>query len=157
MLALADLYMGRDENGHYNNSTDVRVAVNCVDKPAVTDRAKVVEEDRRAREAAPFMSYGEFTGHAPMGTCAFWPVPPTTEPHEIKVDGLPPILVISTTNDPATPYEAGVDLARQLGGTLLTFVGTQHTVGFQGEACVDDIAATYLVDLAVPPPDTRCS
>ena len=111
MLALADLYMGRDENGHYNNSTDVRVAVNCVDKPAVTDRAKVVEEDRRAREAAPFMSYGEFTGHAPLGTCAFWPVPPTTEPHEIKVDGLPPILVISTTNDPATPYEAGVDLA----------------------------------------------
>ena len=33
MLALADLYMGRDEEGHYNNSTDVRVAVNCVDKP----------------------------------------------------------------------------------------------------------------------------
>ena len=62
MLALADLYMGRDEKGHYNNSTDVRVAVNCVDKPAVTDRAKVVEEDRRAREVAPFMSYGEFTG-----------------------------------------------------------------------------------------------
>ncbi len=39
MLALADLYMGRDEQGHYNNSTDVRVAVNCVDKPAVKDRA----------------------------------------------------------------------------------------------------------------------
>jgi hypothetical protein len=148
--------MGRDENGHYNNSTDVRVAVNCVDKPAVTDRAKVVEEDRRAREAAPFMSYGEFTGHAPLSTCAFWPVPPTTEPHEIEVDGLPPILVISTTNDPATPYEAGVDLARQLGGTLVTFVGTQHTVGFQGEACVDDIAATYLVDLTVPPEGLRC-
>jgi pimeloyl-ACP methyl ester carboxylesterase len=156
MLALADLYMGRDENGHYNNSTDVRVAVNCVDKPAVTDRAKVVEEDRRAREAAPFMSYGEFTGHAPLSTCAFWPVPTTTEPHEINVDGLPPILVISTTNDPATPYEAGVDLARQLGGTLLTFEGTQHTVGFQGEGCVDDIAARYLIDVVVPPPGTRC-
>jgi pimeloyl-ACP methyl ester carboxylesterase len=157
MLALADLYMGRDEEGHYNNSTDVRVAVNCVDKPAVKDRAKVVEEDRRAREVAPFMSYGEFTGHAPLGTCAFWPVPPTTEPHEIKVDGLPPILVISTTNDPATPYEAGVDLARQLGGTLLTFEGTQHTVAFQGNECVDDIAARYLVDVVVPPPDTRCT
>ena len=33
MLALADLYMGRDADGHYNNSTDARVAVNCVDKP----------------------------------------------------------------------------------------------------------------------------
>ncbi len=156
MLALADLYMGRDPEGHYNNSTDVRVAVNCVDQPPVTDRAAVVDEDRRVREVAPFMSYGEFTGHAPLGTCAFWPVPPTSKPHEISVSGLPPILVVSTTNDPATPYQAGVDLARQLGGTLLTFEGTQHTVVFQGNICVDDIAARYLVDVTVPPPDTRC-
>lgn len=157
MLALADLYMGRDEQGHYNNSTDARVAVNCVDKPAVTDRAKVVEEDRRVREVAPFMSYGEFTGHAPLSTCAFWPVPPTSEPHELEVSGLPPVLVVSTTNDPATPYEAGVELAKQLGGVLLTYDGTQHTVVFQGDQCVDDIAASYLVDLTLPPPDARCS
>lgn len=156
MLTLADLYMGRDAEGHYNNSTDVRVAVNCVDQPAVTDRAKTVDEDRRSRELAPFMSYGKFTGHAPLETCAFWPVPPTSTPHEIKVNGLPPILVVSTTNDPATPYQAGVDLAKQLGGTLLTFDGTQHTVVFQGNACVDDIAARYLVDVTVPPPNTRC-
>ena len=156
LLVLADMYMGRDAEGHYNNSTDVRVAVNCVDQPAVTDRAKIVEEDRRTREVAPFMSYGEFTGHAPLGTCAFWPVPPTTKPHEISVSGLPQILVVSTTNDPATPYQAGVDLARQLGGALLTFEGTQHTVVFQGNPCVDDIAARYLIDVTVSPPDTRC-
>ena len=134
----------------------MRVAVNCVDQPAVTDRAKIVEKDRRTREVAPFMSYGEFTGHAPLGTCAFWPVPPTTKPHEISVTGLPPILVVSTTNDPATPYQAGLDLARQLGGTLLTFEGTQHTVVFQGNPCVDDIAARYLIDPTVSPTDARC-
>ncbi len=156
MLQLADLYMGRDKDGHYNNSTDVRVAVNCVDEPPVTDRAKVVDEDRRVRLAAPFMSYGEFTGYAPLSTCAMWPVPPTSEPHQISVKGLPPILVVSTTNDPATPYQAGVDLAKQLGGSLLTFEGTQHTVVFQGNACVDDIAAKYLVDVTVPPPGARC-
>jgi pimeloyl-ACP methyl ester carboxylesterase len=157
MLALADLYMGRDEQGHYNNSTDARVAINCVDQPAVTDRAKVVEEDRRIREVAPFMNYGEFTGHAPLSTCAFWPVPPSSQPHEIKVEGLPPILVVATTNDPATPYQAGVDLAQQLGGTLVTYEGTQHTVVFQGNPCIDNIATTYLVDVTVPPPDTRCT
>jgi pimeloyl-ACP methyl ester carboxylesterase len=156
MLAMADLYMGRDEKGHYNNSTDVRVAVNCMDKPHITDRAKVVDEDRRTREVAPFLSYGEFTGLAPLDTCAFWPVPATGDQHELKVAGLPPILVVSTTNDPATPYQAGVDLAQQLGGTLLTFDGTQHTVVFQGNTCVDDIAARYLVDVTVPPPNTRC-
>src|SRR5258705_5801111 len=84
MLAMADLYMGRDAQGHYNNSTDVRVAVNCMDKPHITDRAKVVDEDRRTRVAAPFMSYGEFTGLAPLDTCAFWPIPPTGNQHEIK-------------------------------------------------------------------------
>jgi pimeloyl-ACP methyl ester carboxylesterase len=156
MLAMADLYMGRDPQGHYNNSTDVRVAVNCMDKPHITDRAKVVDEDRRTREAAPFMSYGQFTGLAPLDACAFWPIPATGDQHEIKVSGLPPILVVSTTNDPATPYQAGVDLAHQLGGTLLTFDGTQHTVVFQGNNCIDDIAARYLVDVVVPPPNTRC-
>ena len=77
------------------------------------------------------MSYGEFTGYAPMGTCAFWPVPATSSRTRCRSPGLPPILVVSTTNDPATPYQAGVDLAKQLGGTLLTFEGTQHTVVFR--------------------------
>ncbi|TQK27876.1 alpha/beta hydrolase [Arthrobacter sp. SLBN-53] len=156
MLALSDLYMGRDADGHYNNSTDVRVAVNCVDEPPITDRDVVIEQDRKSREVAPFLSYGEFTGNAPMGTCAFWPVPPTSEQHELRVQNMPPTLVVSTTNDPATPYQAGVDLARQLGGTLLTYEGTQHTVVFQGDRCVDDISSKYLVDLQVPPPGTRC-
>jgi pimeloyl-ACP methyl ester carboxylesterase len=156
MLSLADLYMGRDSEGHYNNSTDARVAVNCVDKAPITDRATLVEEDRRTREVAPFMSYGDFTGYAPLGTCAMWPVPPTTDRHEIKVSGLPPTLVISTTNDPATPYQAGVELAKQLGGSLLTYEGTQHTVALQGVGCVDDIVTRYLVDVTVPPPGARC-
>jgi pimeloyl-ACP methyl ester carboxylesterase len=156
MLALADFYMGRDDQGHYTNSTDAQVAVNCVDEPPVTDRSKVIDEDRRTREVAPFMSYGQFTGDAPLSNCAFWPVPPTSKPHQISVSGLPPILVVSTTNDPATPYQAGVDLAKELGGSLLTFQGTQHTVVFQGNACVDDVAAKYLVDLVVPPPGAKC-
>ncbi|HEU0192368.1 MAG TPA: alpha/beta hydrolase, partial [Mycobacterium sp.] len=138
LLGLADLFMRRDAGGHYTNATDARVAVTCVDQPPITDRAEVIEEDRRSREVAPFMSYGKFTGDAPMGTCAFWPVPPTSEPHVISAPGLPPTIVVSTTHDPATPYQAGVDLAEQLHSGLLTFNGTQHTVVFQGNGCIDD-------------------
>ena len=156
MLALADMYMRRDPQGHYTNATDARVAINCVDQPPVKDRAKVVAEDKRIREVAPFMSYGEFTGHSPLSTCAFWPVPATSTPHRASAPGLPPVLVISTTGDPATPYQAGVDLAKQLGGSLLTFKGTQHTVAFQGEQCVDDYVAAYLVDLKLPPAGATC-
>ena len=156
MLALSDMYMRRDAQGRYSNATDARVAVNCVDQPPITDSAKVIEEDRRIREVAPFMTYGEFTGHAPMSACAFWPVPPTSTPHSVTAPGLPPVLVVSTTGDPATPYQAGVDLAKQLGGALLTFNGTQHTVVFQGNACVDDYSAAYLVDLTLPAPGAAC-
>jgi pimeloyl-ACP methyl ester carboxylesterase len=156
MLMLADLYMRRDAHGHYTNATDARVAVNCVDQPPITDRAKVIEEDRRSRELAPFMSYGKFTGDAPLGTCAFWPVPATSEPHVISAPGLPPTMVVSTTHDPATPYQAGVDLAKQLHGGLLTYNGTQHTVVFQGDDCVDGYAADYLVNAVLPPPNAEC-
>lgn len=156
MLGLADLYMRRDPKGHYTNATDARVAVNCVDQPPIKDRAAVIDEDRRSREVAPFMSYGKFTGDAPLGTCAFWPVPATTQPHIISVPDLTPTVVVSTTRDPATPYQAGVDLAKQLRGSLLTFNGTQHTVVFQGNECVDDYATGYLVDGALPPANAKC-
>ncbi|MET0900514.1 MAG: alpha/beta hydrolase [Mycobacterium sp.] len=156
MLVLADMYMRRSQDGHYTNANDARIAVNCVDKPRITDKAVLVEQDRRLREAAPFMAYGEFTGLTPTPTCAMWPVPPTSEPHEVSVPDLPPTLVVSSTGDPATPYEAGAELAKQLGGGMLTFDGTQHTVVYQGNACVDDYATRYLIDGAMPAPDARC-
>ncbi len=156
LLALADAYMNRDGQGHYTNSMDALIAINCVDYPPITDRAMTIDEDRRIREAAPFMNYGQFTGDAPLGTCAFWPVPPTSGPHTVSAPGVPPVLVVSTSRDPATPYQAGVDLAKQLGGALLTFDGTQHTVVFQGETCVDKYAAAYLIDLKLPPAGAKC-
>jgi pimeloyl-ACP methyl ester carboxylesterase len=156
LLALADFYLVRDAHGHYGNLSDAFTGVSCVDRPPITDLRVLVEADRRGREVAPFSSYGEFTGNVPQDGCAFWTVPPTSTPHQLKVDGLPPTLVVSTTHDPATPYQAGVDLAKELGAALLTFEGTQHTVVFDGISCVDDIATKYLVDVVVPPADARC-
>lgn len=156
LLMLADDYWERDEHGHYTNTNDADLAITCVDQVPVTDREKVVEEDRRIREVSPYSSFGAFTGNAPLDTCAFWPVPPTSGPHRASAAGLPPVLVVSTTDDPATPYQDGVDLAKELGGALLTYKGAQHTVVFEGDHCVDGIATRYLVDLAVPPPGATC-
>ena len=66
-------------------------------------------------------------------------MPPTSGPHPVSAPGLPPVLVVST-GDPATPYRAGVDLAKEIGGALVPYNGTQHTVVFDGEKCVDTIA-----------------
>jgi hypothetical protein len=66
-------------------------------------------------------------------------------------------VVDTTTGDPATPYQAGVDLADQLGAALITHEGDSHTVVFNGgSTCVDDAVVRYLVDLEPPAEGLRC-
>ncbi|MCB0930281.1 MAG: alpha/beta hydrolase [Mycobacterium sp.] len=150
LLMLADDYQGRDADGHYDNGQDAFNAIRCVDGPTPTDPAIWVEADRQVRQRAPFLSYGDFTGFAPRDLCAFWPVPPTSLPHVAAPAPAGSVVVISTTHDPATPYAAGVDLARQLHAPLITYDGTQHTVAFAGDSCVDNAVTKYIVNQVVP-------
>ena len=150
LLLLADDYQGRDDDGHYNNGQDAFNAIRCVDGPTPSDPALWADADRRIRQVAPFATYGQFTGFAPRDLCAFWPVPTTSAPHEASPAPPGSVVVVSTTHDPATPYQAGVDLARQLRAPLITYDGTQHTVVFDGDECVDDTIIRYLVDRVVP-------
>ncbi|KUH83898.1 MULTISPECIES: alpha/beta hydrolase [unclassified Mycobacterium] len=156
LLLLADEYQGRDESGHYTNQQDAFTAIGCVDSPYPSDPAAWAQADRRIREVAPFLSYGTFTGFAPRDVCAMWPVPPTSTPHAATSPGPGKVVVVSTTRDPATPYQAGVDLARQMDARLITFDGTQHTVVFNGDACVDTAVVEFLVRSVVPPAGLRC-
>ena len=155
LLLLADSYEGRAEDGSYSNDLEAFPVISCVDDARITDPAVYLEIDRRTREAAPFRDDGR--GPTPARpACAFWPVPPTTEPALPDVAGLDPVLVVSVTGDPATPYEAGVRLAGQLGARLLTAEGNQHTVALSGVPCVDQAVTAYLVDLQLPDDGTRC-
>ncbi len=154
LLTLADLYYKRGQHG-YSGSLDAFKAVRCLDDPPVTDPAVAREADRRYRLAAPFLDDGNPPSPA-RDVCAFWPVPPTGEPANPATDGLPTVLVISTTGDPATPYQAGVELATQLRGRLLSFEGNQHTVALQGVKCVDDTVTDYLVRLILPKRERSC-
>lgn len=148
LLMLADVYYQRDETG-YSGSEDAFRAIRCLDDPSVDDPEVIREADRRYREVAPFLDDGSPPSSA-RDVCAFWPVPHTSQPEEINAEGLTKVLVISTTGDPATPYQAGVELASQMGAHLLTFQGNQHTVALQGVRCVDDAVTNYLVRLELP-------
>lgn len=152
LLLLADEYLRRDVNGHYQNQQDAFTAIRCVDAPYPTDPAVWAETDRQVRAVAPFLSYGEFTGFAPRNVCAMWPVPPTSTPAPATSPGPGKVVVVSTTRDPATPHEAGLALARQLDAALITFDGAQHTVVFNGNPCVDTAVLNFLID-GVPPPN----
>jgi pimeloyl-ACP methyl ester carboxylesterase len=147
MVALADRYLSLGD-------TDIYFAVNCLD----VEWPEAPEELLAAGAAADAQSphFGETIVNDYV-RCAMWPVEeeplvPATAP------GTPPILVVSTTNDPATPYEAGVRTAERLeSGVLLTYEGDGHTVVGNGVPCVDDIAVAYLVDLTPPEDGTTCS
>ena len=155
LMLLADLYYGRNDDGTYSYELDAFNGVNCVDDKPITDPATALEVSKRGIAAAPF----EDDGHGPSSardTCAFWPVPNTSAPHVPHPVGLPQVVVISTTGDPATPYQSGVNLAKDLGARLLTVQGTQHTVALQGTKCVDDIVTEYFTDLTLPADGTRC-
>ena len=71
--------------------------------------------------------------------------------------GAAPILVIGTTNDPATPYVWAQSLAEQLdSGQLVTYEGEGHTAYAQGNACIDETVDDYLIDATVPAADPLC-
>ena len=71
--------------------------------------------------------------------------------------GAPPIVVLATRNDPATPLVWGQGLAKQLdSGVLVTVGGERHTAFGVGNSCVDDAVISYFVNLRVPANNTRC-
>ncbi|MDP9167461.1 MAG: alpha/beta hydrolase [Actinomycetota bacterium] len=156
LLLLADDYQERDPAGHYTNQQDAFTAIRCVDSPYPTDPAVWAQADRQARAAAPFMAYGEYTGFAPRDACAMWPVPPTSTPHDATPQDPGKVVVVSTTHDPATPYQAGVDLAREMDASLITFNGTQHTVVFNGDPCVDTAVIAFLANSVPPASNLQC-
>ena len=155
LMRLADFYNGRSPDGTYSTQMDAFQAVLCVDNPPVKDPNVARDIDAQYRKVAPFLDTGQPPSPA-LDNCAFWPVPPTGGPHHPQATGLPPVVVISTTQDPATPYQSGVNLARDLKARLLTFEGTQHTAFLQGIGCVDNAGIAYLVDLKLPPEEIRC-
>lgn len=163
---LTDLAKGRSEAllgdaGAYEDasSDDVHRAVLCLEEIRVTDRAVAADIVRRSRSAAPAFDdgLGDADNKAPLDACAFWPVPPTAQPHVPKVTGLPKVVVVAATGDPATPYPGGVTLAKTLGAALITYEGTQHGAAFEGIACVDEPVVKYLIDLTPPADGLRCA
>jgi pimeloyl-ACP methyl ester carboxylesterase len=155
LMRLADIYYGREKDGSYSTEMDVFQAVHCADDPAIKDPNVARDVDAQYRKVAPFLDSGQPPSPA-LDNCAFWPVPPTGGPHEPRAPGLPTVMVISTTQDPATPYQAGVNLAEDIKARLLTFEGTRHTAFLQGNVCVDRVGIDYLINLKLPAEDTRC-
>jgi pimeloyl-ACP methyl ester carboxylesterase len=155
LLVLADLYSQRQEDGSYRgNATEAMPAVSCLDVDPAAPEEDPVEVQRALEAAAPELGPLFDSRFDP---CDEWEVPARGLP-EIAPEGLPRVLVIGTTRDPATPYEWSQRLSEALpGSVLLTFDGDGHTAYLQtGARCVDEIVDEFLLDGGMPAPGTTC-
>ena len=83
-------------------------------------------------------------------------MPPNPIPVAIA-DGAPPIVVVGTTRDPATPYVWAERMAStSKSGVLITRDGDGHT-GYIESPCVAQMVNDYLVNLTVPPAKAFCA
>ncbi len=157
LMVLNDNLNGRAPDGSWSNFLDANYAINCMDDERRTPEA---EAELRARiaEVNPFLDSGEEFDGTTRNACEQWPAEPTLDaPYAQDVEGLADTLVISTTGDPATPYQSGVNLAEDLGSSLLTVEGERHTAALEAiSPCVNGVVADYLIDLSLPADGARC-
>ncbi|WP_417511030.1 alpha/beta hydrolase [Microbacterium sp.] len=152
-FVLADFYNARENGSYLDNSSEAFRAYNCMDYPVEDDQAAQDAADARVAAGAPTIA-PYWSG---PDSCAVWPYPPTGTRGEIHASGAGPILVVGTTNDPATPYEWSAALAGQLEeGVLITRVGEGHTGYNKGNVCVDNAVDAYFLDDRVPDADLKC-
>lgn len=155
LLTLLDERISRTPDGRFlDNSTDAFYAVTCLDRPFT---GTVEDVQRYAQEwptTAPTFGEGLAWG---LLACRDWPA--TDEAvTTTRAEGSNPIMVVSTTHDPATPYHWGVQMADELENAVLVTRGAfGHTGYYEGSGCVDGAVDAYLLRGELPSEDPLCA
>lgn len=133
------------------NADTTRTAIECADHPVdaadlgTSDHRELLERGHEASEL--------FGGLAvwPLMVCSHW-VQGEEPPTGFTASGAPPIVVVGTVGDPATPYSWSQSLAQRLeSATLVTYEGSGHGVyGFDRNECVDEVIDAYLLEGITP-------
>jgi pimeloyl-ACP methyl ester carboxylesterase len=152
IVAISDPFRGRDPDGGYSNMSDAYFSNTCLDFPVSTAIGPYNTMAKKFRTIAPHFRAAAYNDLP----CAFWPVPSQRKPAPAKGTGAPPIVVVGSTGDPATPYAWSKSLAKQLeSAVLVTRRGDGHT-GYSFSKCVQKAVDAYLVDLKTPKDGLVC-
>ncbi|WP_042283475.1 alpha/beta hydrolase [Nocardiopsis alba] len=128
-------------------------AINCADRTDPTDADAYRRAAQEAAVDSPLFGSDLVWEQLP---CAYWP--DTEEaPSGFTAPDAPPIVVVGTLGDPATPYTWAEELAGQLdSAVLLTYEGTGHTAYAYGDPCVDPAVDSYLLTGGMPEEGLSC-
>ena len=154
LAVLAYVFQGMMLNGQFSNLVAASYAISCADRPYL--KTVTAYEQLAARLVKADPDFGGISAWSDVA-CAYWPVPAQGPVAPIHAAGSPPILVIGSTGDPATPYPWAQAVARQLDhAELLTRTGPGHT-GYINSTCVQRWTDRYLATLEMPPQGTSCT
>jgi len=163
LLVIADLFYNDrcndlvcpEEDGFFSNSTEAHIAIRCADSRDEADPETVAAINEQIMQVAPIL--GKYFVDEGVDSCAAWPTPVATPLDSYDAIGAGPIVVIGTTNDPATPYEWAVTLSKNLDeGVLITYEGEGHTAYTSAGKCVQDAVDDFLVNGKVPTNGLTC-
>ena len=142
------------QNAGASNAADARQSILCLDHPAPRNPDDYPALAEASKAEAPV--FGPVFTWAAL-SCGVWPVPSTLTPKPTRATGSPPILVVGTTGDPATPQGWARSLAGQFEhGVLVLRQGAEH-VAYYYSACVRGIVDRYVVDGRLPASGTVCA
>ncbi|MGC0272298.1 alpha/beta hydrolase [Pseudactinotalea sp. Z1739] len=151
---ISDLALEREDDGTYPEDQGAFRAINCLDFPVELDRDEIIAEAEALEDISEV--FGPYFGYGEVG-CSTMPFEATGTRAPIAATGAPPILVIGTTRDPATPHEWSEALAEQLeSGVLLSYDGDGHGAYGGHNSCVHEAVDAYLLEGQVPEDGTQC-
>lgn len=152
LLHSADLYHQRDRDGRYGTLLTSFDAIRCLDS---TDSGVDGEIEDARETAAKAPVFGTYSGLDLI--CPLWPVAADPPTDDVTAAGAPPLLLVGTTGDSATPYEYAERMAEQLeSAVLLTHEGEGHG-SYGSNDCVDAAVVKFLTSGRTPADGARCS
>jgi pimeloyl-ACP methyl ester carboxylesterase len=155
LLALSDQYTERDRQGHYGEDLTAYSPIYCLDHAVSGSVDQILARSRAL--GAKYPPLGDFIESGAV-QCLEWPLKAVMPAQRLTAAGAAPVVVVGTTDDPATPYEWAKSLASQLSsGRLLTRTGQGHAAYRQGNACIDTAIDRYLVQGSLPPAGKVCT
>jgi hypothetical protein len=153
-FGIIDSGVERHADGTYPNLLEVYAANLCDDFTVPHTPDAMATQAAMINAVAP--TIGPYLGYQ-GSVCTTWPYQPSGTPTHVTATGSGPILLVSSTHDPATPLRWAQDVAKTLdNGHLITRDGDGHGSYNTGNACIDAAVDAYFLQGTVPAADPTC-
>jgi len=138
------------------NGNAVYTAVECTDAKWPTSWKKWDKDNTELNKNYPFMTWANAWMNLP---CATWPVKQQSPVNVRTHKGLPPVMIVQSTRDAATPYDGAVELHHRFKGSRLITEKDAGSHGVTGlvNPCINQKVDDYLLSGKLDAADVTCT